>query len=142
MFSTRLLLPLLSLSLMASAACAVASDKLLIKNGYLLTMQPGAADLPQSDILIHDNQIVQIGRNLSAPDASVIDASGRMVLPGFVDAHSHLWVTTMRGQFRNQQGKFFPVSNRLAQVMQPQDIYTAMYSGALELLERAQQQAD
>lgn len=135
MFSTRLLLPLLSLGLLASAACAATSDKLLIKNGYLLTMQPGAADLPQSDILIHDNQIVQIGHNLSAPDASVIDASGKMVLPGFVDAHSHLWVTTMRGQFRNQQGKFFPVSNRLAQVMQPQDIYTAMYSGALELLQ-------
>ncbi|WP_437614130.1 amidohydrolase family protein [Erwinia sp. V71] len=129
----RLLLSTLFFCFFASTAAA--SDNLLIKNGYLLTMQPGAADLPQSDILIRDNQIAQIGQNLSAPDARVIDASGKMVLPGFVDAHSHLWVTTMRGQFRNQQGKFFPISNQLAQVMQPQDIYSAMYSGALELLQ-------
>ncbi|MCU5774531.1 amidohydrolase family protein [Erwiniaceae bacterium BAC15a-03b] len=133
MYLKRLLLG--STLLCSLSGVAATHDTLLIRNGYILTMKAGEADLQDADLLIRGNQIVQIGQDLAAPGAQVINAKGKMVLPGFVDAHSHLSVTTMRGQFRNQQGKFFPVSNRLAQVMQPDDIYTAMYSGALELLQ-------
>ncbi len=133
MYSKRLLLLLILLC--SFPGIAATNDTLLIRNGYILTMKAGEADLQDADLLIRGNQIARIGNDLAAPGAQVINAKGKMVLPGFVDAHSHLSVTTMRGQFRNQQGKFFPVSNRLAQVMQPDDIYTAMYSGALELLQ-------
>lgn len=119
----------------SSAVSAASESSILIRNGYLLPMTEKGADLPASDILVRNNVIVQIGKNIVAPEAKVIDASGKYVLPGFVDAHNHLWVTTMRGQFRNQQGKFFPVSNKLAKVMQPEDIWLAMYTGALELLQ-------
>ncbi|HCX00787.1 MAG TPA: hydrolase, partial [Pantoea sp.] len=91
-------------------------------------MTSDGADLPQGDLLIRNNAIVAVGEHLSAPDAEVIEAKGSFVLPGFVDAHSHLWVTTMRGQFRNGEGKFFPVSSALGQAMQPEDIYTAIYT--------------
>lgn len=107
---------------------------LLIKNGYLLSMQPGVADAENSDVLIRGNTIIKTGKNLNDADAEVIDASGKYILPGFVDAHSHLWITALRGQFRNKDGKFFPVSSTLGAKMKPQDIYISMYSGALELI--------
>ncbi len=124
---------LIGLLLLASHAIA-ADDRVLIKNGYVMTMNAQDQDWPDADVLIEDRRIVAVGENLPSQGAQVIDARGGYVLPGFVDAHNHLWVTTMRGQFRNAQGAFFPVSNKLAQAMQPEDIHIAMYSGAVELL--------
>jgi len=124
---------LIGLLLLASQAMA-ADDRVLIKNGYVMTMNAQDQDWPDADVLIEDRRIVAVGENLPSQGAQVIDARGGYVLPGFVDAHNHLWVTTMRGQFRNAQGAFFPVSNKLAQAMQPEDIHIAMYSGAVELL--------
>lgn len=119
----------------SASVSAAPQNILLIRQGYLLPMTAKGQDQPSTDILIRNNQIVQIGKNLVAADAKIIDAQGKYVMPGFVDAHNHLWVTTMRGQFRNKQGKFFPVSNKLAKEMQPDDIWQAMYSGSLELLQ-------
>src|SRR6185312_7601346 len=45
----------------------------------------------QVDVLVDDGQIAEIGPNLDIPeDADVIDASGQVLLPGFVDLHTHL----------------------------------------------------
>lgn len=119
----------------SASVSAEPQNTLLIRQGYLLPMTVKGQDQPSTDILIRNNQIVQIGKNLVAADAKIIDARGKYVMPGFVDAHNHLWVTTMRGQFRNKQERFFPVSNKLAKEMQPDDIWQAMYSGSLELLQ-------
>ena len=62
----------------------------LIRNATVLTMaQPGV--LEQTDILVHDGLIVQIGRGLGAPDGTVaVDATGAWVMPGIIDDHSHM----------------------------------------------------
>ena len=45
----------------------------------------------QADILVEDGKIRQIGTNLTAgADAKVIDAEGKQVYPGFVEAHGHI----------------------------------------------------
>jgi dihydropyrimidinase len=59
---------------------------ILIKNGTLIT----ASETYQADILIQDEKIARIGLQLEADSAQVIDASGRLVLPGGVDPHVHL----------------------------------------------------
>ena len=60
----------------------------LIKNGRLLTVTHGT--LEGGDILISHGKIVQIGKGLKAPaGVKVIDAAGKFVTPGIVDAHSH-----------------------------------------------------
>ena len=63
---------------------------LLIKNGYIKTM--AGADIENGCILIGDDgKIAAIGQNLTAPEgAAVIDADGRLVTPGCVDAHCHI----------------------------------------------------
>jgi len=60
--------------------------KTLIKNGTLIT----ASDTFKSDILIEDEKILRIGLNLEADSVPVIDASGKLLLPGGVDPHVHL----------------------------------------------------
>jgi dihydropyrimidinase len=59
---------------------------LLIKNGTLIT----ASETFQADILIQDEKIVRIGLDLEADSAQVIDASGKLIMPGGVDPHVHL----------------------------------------------------
>gem|GEM_PF-307698 len=114
-------------------AAAQAGD-LLLQNGYVMTMDPATGDMARADILIRGDRIVAIAPDIDPGPAQRIEVTGKVVLPGFVDTHSHLYVTTMRGQFRNAQGKFFPVSAGLAAGMTPQDTHIAMYTGALELL--------
>ncbi len=59
---------------------------ILIKNGTLVT----ASESFKADLLIEDEKIKLIGEGLTHPDAQVIDAHGKLVLPGGIDAHVHL----------------------------------------------------
>ena len=60
--------------------------KKLIKNGMIAT----DTDVFEGDILIDGEKIIEIGTGLSAEGAEVIDASGKYVLPGAVDVHTHM----------------------------------------------------
>ena len=62
---------------------------LLIKNGYIKTM--AGPDIPCGCVLLGDDgKIVAVGEHLEAENATVIDAAGRLVTPGCVDAHCHI----------------------------------------------------
>ena len=62
---------------------------LLIKNGYIKSM--AGPDLPNGCVLIDDDgKIVSVAEHIDAPEATVIDAEGRLVTPGCVDAHCHI----------------------------------------------------
>lgn len=74
----------------------VADRVLLIKNGTILSVDPQVGNLV-GDILIRGSKIAQIGTELQADDAIVIDATGSIVAPGFVDSHLHAWEGQLRG---------------------------------------------
>ena len=57
----------------------------IIKNGTIVT----ASDTFEADILIENETISQIGKNLKHPSAETIDASGKLIFPGGVDPHTH-----------------------------------------------------
>ena len=63
---------------------------LFIKNAYIKTM--AGEDLPNGCILVDDaGKIAQVGLELTAPEgATVIDAEGRLLTPGCIDAHCHI----------------------------------------------------
>src|ERR1043165_3553771 len=63
----------------------------LIKNATVLTVTKGR--LENTDVLLQNGKIAQLGKNLSAPaGANVIDATGKYVMPGIIDPHSHTMI--------------------------------------------------
>jgi dihydropyrimidinase len=58
----------------------------LIKGGMLVTAEESFS----ADILIDSGKIVQIGHNLHVENADILDATGKLILPGGVDPHVHL----------------------------------------------------
>jgi imidazolonepropionase-like amidohydrolase len=68
---------------------SLASQTVLIKNATLWT-NAKQEKLADADMLVRDGKIISIGKNLSLPaDATTIDASGKHVTAGIIDAHSH-----------------------------------------------------
>ena len=74
--------------LSAQAAPVSTAGATLIKNATVLTVTKGT--LQNTDVLLQNGKIAQIGRNLAAPaGARTIDATGKYILPGIIDPHSH-----------------------------------------------------
>jgi 5-methylthioadenosine/S-adenosylhomocysteine deaminase len=75
----------------------------MIRNaGLILTMDPnlGVGELgviEAADLLLCGDKIAAVGQHLPADGGQTIDASGKIVLPGFVDTHNHLWQSLIRG---------------------------------------------
>ncbi|KXF77773.1 hypothetical protein ATN84_07500 [Paramesorhizobium deserti] len=72
------------------------SPRTLFKGGTIMTMDPGTSNLAAGDVLIEGDRIAAVGMNLQADGAEVVDAAGCIVMPGFVDAHHHMWLCAMR----------------------------------------------
>jgi imidazolonepropionase-like amidohydrolase len=89
----------------------------LIRNATVLTVSHGT--LANTDVLIRGGKIATIGQNLSAPEgARVIDATGKFVSPGIIDAHSH---TMMDGSV-NECTKSVTSMARTQDILNPQAI--------------------
>ena len=59
--------------------------KYLLKNGTVVS----GAESKKADILIIDEKIADIGPDLSDKEAEIIDVSGKLLFPGFIDGHTH-----------------------------------------------------
>src|SRR5438874_472991 len=75
----------------------MSSQRLLIRNGFVVSMDPDVGDIPNGDVLVEDGAIVEVGRGLGVSGVEEIDATGMIVMPGFVDTHRHTWQTPVRG---------------------------------------------
>ncbi|HEY3457278.1 MAG TPA: amidohydrolase family protein [Bryobacteraceae bacterium] len=77
------------LALLLSATVGYAgAEALLIRNGTVLTVTKGT--IPNGSVLVEDGKIAAVGENLSAPaGATIVDASGKFLMPGMIDCHSH-----------------------------------------------------
>jgi len=65
---------------------------LLVRNGEIITADTRFV----GDIYVEDETITRIGKDLTAPpDAQVIDATGKLIFPGFIDPHVHIYLPFM-----------------------------------------------
>jgi 5-methylthioadenosine/S-adenosylhomocysteine deaminase len=113
--------------------------ELLIKGGNVVTVDPAIGDLPVGDVLVRDGSIVDVGLNLatSEPDAEVIDAEGRLVIPGLVDTHRHVWQGAIGGFTPQVTGAGYDpaVLHGIAPRHSAEDVYAGTLWGALQALD-------
>jgi 5-methylthioadenosine/S-adenosylhomocysteine deaminase len=111
------------------------ADRILLKGGHVITVDPEIGDIAGGDVLIEGDTIAQVGTGLSA-DAEVIDATGNIVIPGFVDSHRHTWETAIRNCAPNAtlDDYFVEVLDSFAPLYRPEDVYASNLAGALECI--------
>jgi 5-methylthioadenosine/S-adenosylhomocysteine deaminase len=111
------------------------SNRTLIRGGHVLSMDPNIGDLRQGDVLIEDDRIAAVQPSIEA-DAEIIDASGGIVIPGFIDSHRHTWEAAIRSCAPNAtlDDYFVEVLDTFAPLYRPDDVYASNLAGALECL--------
>lgn len=129
-------LPSLVEAAVPSTQAPPAHRRILIKGGYVASLDPGLGDLPVGDVLIDGARIAAIGTDIQASDAEVIDAGSKLVLPGLIDTHRHTWETVTRsliseGDLAVYLKLFFQT---LGPRYRPEDVYIGNLLGALGAL--------
>lgn len=112
-------------------------SRLLLRGGLVIDTEPTVVVHRDTDVLIEDGRIAAVGRGLAITDAEVIDASDRIVLPGFVDTHRHLWETAMRGIAADVGLGWYleTVLGGYGARYRPEDVAAGNLAGALECLD-------
>src|SRR5438270_1074649 len=120
----------------------------IIRGGSVMSLDPQVGDFAQADVLVEGKKIVAIGPDLHAGGAAEIDATGRIVMPGFIDTHHHQFETALRGFLANgiliNDGSGTPSADptyyeyillKFAPVYRPQDVYISELFGGLAQLD-------
>ena len=108
----------------------------LLSGGTVVSMDPAVGDLDRGDVLITDGVITEVAARIDAPDAEVVDATDRIVMPGFVDTHRHTWQTAFRGIGADWTFAEYRVAmhGTLKPHYRPEDVYLGNLLGRLEAL--------
>jgi 5-methylthioadenosine/S-adenosylhomocysteine deaminase len=113
--------------------------ELLLRGGHVVTADDSLRDQPNGDVLIRDDQVAAVGRNLSTStrDAEVLDVAGRLVIPGLVDTHRHVWQGAIGALTPQMTGAGYgpAVLNGISTSYEPEDIYAGALWGALQALD-------
>jgi cytosine/adenosine deaminase-related metal-dependent hydrolase len=112
-----------------------------------MSMDPTVGDFPKADVLVEGKKIMAIGPNLHVGNATEIDATGRIVMPGFIDTHHHQFETALRSFLADgvliNDGSGSPSGSttyyeyvllKFATVYRPQDVYiNELFAGLSQL---------
>jgi cytosine/adenosine deaminase-related metal-dependent hydrolase len=109
---------------------------MVIRNGFVLSLDPEIGEVAGGEVLVEDGKIVAVGRELDVSDAQEIDASGTIVMPGFVDTHRHTWQTPVRGILPSctLDGYFASMLGNIGTHYRAEDVYAANLAGSWEAL--------
>ncbi len=107
----------------------------VIRNAYVMTMEPAAGDVADGDVHVNDGAIVAVGRKLAAPGATPLDGRGMIVLPGFVETHWHMWNSLLRSMAGdNPDHGYFRTTAVLGRAYEAEDMYHGTLLAAAEAL--------
>ena len=112
--------------------------RILLKGGIVLTMDRQIGDFANADVMIENGRIAAIRPNLQAGDAFVVQATNRIIIPGFVDTHSHSYQGLLRSALPNgivEPDYVRDVQNALTPAYRTQDVYAGVLITALALLD-------
>ncbi|WP_277983256.1 amidohydrolase family protein [Sphingomonas faeni] len=104
----------------------------LIRGCRVITLDPQLGELDRADVLVRAGVIVAVDTSLPADGAELIDASGLILMPGFVETHWHMWNSIWRGLAHDAPGYF--ALHRLAASYTAEDHYAAVRYAATEAI--------
>ena len=120
----------------------------VIRGGSVMSLDSQIGDFALADVLIEGKKILAVGPNLHAGGAAEVDATGRIVMPGFIDTHHHQFETALRsfladgilindgsGTAAGTTTYYEYILLRFAPVYRPQDVYINELFGALSQLD-------
>jgi 5-methylthioadenosine/S-adenosylhomocysteine deaminase len=117
----------------------------LIKGGTVLSMDARVGNHAVGDVLLDGSKITEVAARIDAPDAAVIDVSGHIVMPGFIDAHSHQFETALRsfladgilindGRPESAHNYYESILQKLSMGYRPQDVYiNELFAGIAQI---------
>jgi cytosine/adenosine deaminase-related metal-dependent hydrolase len=112
-----------------------ARANLVIRNAYVMTMEPGSPDIKDCDVHMKDGAIVAVGPKLSAPGSVAINGAGMIVLPGLIETHWHMWNTLLRSMSGEKaEYGYFRTTAALGQKYEPADMYHGTRLAAAEAI--------
>ena len=109
----------------------------MITNGIVLSLDPQVGEFASCDVLIDGDRIVAVRPGIGhVADAEVIDATGMIVMPGFVDSHRHIWEGVLRNigtdvPLEGRSSYISHVLHKLAPAFRPEDAYIGNLLSAL-----------
>lgn len=112
--------------------------RVLLTGATVVTMDPELGILPRGDVLIEGDTITAVAADLPVTDAIVIDATGSIIAPGFVDTHRHAWEAQLRRVMPdvNDLGEYvMSTLAGIAPAYQPDDMYLGTKLAALTAID-------
>jgi cytosine/adenosine deaminase-related metal-dependent hydrolase len=118
----------------------------VIRNGHVMSMDPKVGNFVEGDVLVEGKKILAVGPNLHRFASTSIDARGKIVMPGFVDTHHHLFETALRSFLADgllfdgldpniTQNYFQKILLTFAPQYRPEDVYINTLFGSLSALD-------
>lgn len=107
--------------------------RILLQGARVITMAPNRPDAEEVDVLIEGDRISAIGVGLDSKDAEIVDFSGRILIPGLVNAHLHVWQAGLRsvGADWTLEEYLAHMHGDVARHCKPADMQIAGWFGAL-----------
>ncbi|MGW6929853.1 amidohydrolase family protein [Lentzea sp. NPDC054927] len=112
--------------------------RVLFTGAAVVTMDPALGTLARGDVLVEGSRIAAVGTGLDAADAIVVDATGTVITPGFVDTHRHAWEAQLRRIMPDVDDLGAYVTTTLvgyAPAYRPEDMYIATLLAALTAID-------
>jgi 5-methylthioadenosine/S-adenosylhomocysteine deaminase len=145
MLRRELLRTSLALPALGLAGCAVGmgglrptprANRVLYKGGLLVTMSPPSS-VVRGDMLVENGKIAAIGPALQVGGAEIVDATGHVLVPGFIETHRHTWQSCLRHLGANWSAAQYFQFNffKFGVIFRPEDVYAANLIGRLAALD-------
>ena len=112
--------------------------RILFTGATIVTMDPDLGVIDRGDLLVEGDTIAAIGANLTADGAVVVDATGTILTPGFVDTHRHAWEAQLRRIMPDVDdlgGYVMATLAGYATVYRPEDMYIGTRLAALTAID-------
>lgn len=120
--------------------------KILFRGASVMSMDPATGNFPRGDILVDGARIVEIAAHIECSDAAVVDSTGLIAMPGFIDTHHHQFETALRGLLADgllyndgtpdgEINYFDYVLGKFAPAYEPEDVYISELVGSLSQLD-------